>query len=331
MNHPMNDAYPQTVPAAADECPDRAAGESQVLTRYLDTIGRTPLLAPADEMRLSKAARAGDDDASKQLAEANLRLVVHIASRYADRGVSLRDLIAAGNMGLMRAVQTFEARPDARFANYAIWWIRRQILRTLMEEGRSARIPLHRLPALAQLRRARLEYLDAHGREPTPAELADVTGIALPKVIALLATGVRPASLQAPLSKDGDGDATLGDVIADRDAEAPDAAFERRTSFAEVSKLLDGLSPREADILRSRFGLEDGEPHTCEEIGQRYGLTRERVRQIQDKALRRLRKSFEKLSAPSTFEERLAEKLAAARDAVFAEFVAERRPVRVRM
>lgn len=310
--------------------PDRLESESRALSRYLDAIGKVALLEPADEMRLSLAARAGDDSAAKRLAEANLRLVVHVASRYSQRGVPLRDLIAAGNMGLMRAIRTFEARPDARFANYAIWWIRRHILRALMEEGRSARIPLHRLPALATLRKARADFLDEKGREPDAGELAEITGLARAKVVALLASGARPASLQAPLSKDGDGVATLSEVIADDDSVAPDEAYERHTSFDEVTKLLGSLSAREADILRARFGLEDGESHTCEEIGRRYGLTRERVRQIQDKALRRLRKSFEKLSTPSTFEERLAQKLAAARDAVLAEFVAERSPARVR-
>ncbi len=304
---------------------DRMEGDSRALSAYLDRIGRVKLLEPADELRLSKAARAGDDKAAKALAEANLRLVVHVATRYSQKGVALRDLIAAGNMGLMRAVQTFEARPDSRFANYAVWWIRRHMLRALMEEGRSARLPLHRLPLLSAVRRERTAYMEKTGREPSAGELAEILGVAPAKVLSLLAVARRPSSLNAPVGSDPASEATLGDFIADDEAPDPVAKCLGSASATDIKRLLERLTPREADVLRQRYGLDDGEPRTCEEIGRRYGLTRERVRQIQDKALRRLRNEYEELSRPRTKEERLAEKVSQARETVIAEFARKTR------
>ena len=311
---------PEEIPAA-----DRLDSESRALSSYLDRIGRVKLLEPADELRLSQAARAGDDKAAKALAEANLRLVVHVATRYSQKGVALRDLIAAGNMGLMRAVQTFEARPDSRFANYAVWWMRRHMLRALMEEGRSARLPLHRLPLLSAVRRERAAYLEKTGREPSASELAEILDVPASKVLSLLAVARRPSSLDAPVGNDPASEATLGDFLPDESAPDPVSQCLRGAGAADLKRLLTKLTPREADVLRQRFGLDDGEPRTCEEIGRRYGLTRERVRQIQDKALRRLRTEYEELSRPRTKQERVAEKVEKARDAVIADFARKTR------
>ena len=294
--------------------------ESQVLSSYLARIGRVKLLTSEEELRLSQAARAGDDSAAKALAEANLRLVVHLATRYAKHGVALRELIAAGNVGLMRAVQTFEARPDSRFAAYACWWIRRHMLRTLMEEGRSARLPLNRLSQLGALRRERAAHRERTGREPTAAELAEVLSLPASKVISLLAVASRPASLDAPVGAEGESHTTLGDFLADENAEDPASECARRAGSEDVRRLLDGLSPREAGVLRQRFGLGGGEPRTCEEIGRGLGLTRERVRQIQDKALRRLRAAHEELSRKRTREERVADGVSAGRMRVWLDF-----------
>lgn len=274
---------------------DRHDSESRALRRYLDTIGQSPLLETDEEYRLALAAKSGDDAALKTLVQSNLRLVVHVATRHSRSGVPLRDLIAEGNMGLMRAVRTYDARPGGRFANYAIWWIRRHVLRAVMDGERSIRLPMHRLPALASLRRLRSEFLEQRGREPSAAELAEATGLTPAKVVAMLAVGSRAASLDAPLSRDGDSTATYADLLPDEAATRPDHAHHRADEIREAVKLLDRLAPREARVMRLRFGLEGGEPHTCEEIGRQFGLTRERVRQIQDIALRKLRRAAAEL------------------------------------
>ena len=274
--------------------------ESRALTRYLDAIGSRPMLDTEAELELARAAKEGDDRAMKKLVESNLRLVVHVATRHKRTGVPLRDLIAEGNMGLMRAARTYEARPGGRFANYAIWWIRRHVLRAVLDGERSIRLPLHRLPGLAGLRRARNEFLEKRGREPSADELSELTGIPAAKVVSMLAAGRRAVSLSAPLSPDGDGEATVGDRLSDDEAERPDHAHHRRESMRDAVALLDRLSPRESKVMRLRYGLDGVEPHTCEQIGKLFGLTRERVRQIQDLALRKLRRAAAELDAPGS-------------------------------
>lgn len=310
----------EVVDSSINEAAVGQESDYRALRHYLDAIGKVPLLTHEDEIRLSEAARAGDDDAVRMLSEANLRLVVHLAYRYSRRGVSIRELIAAGNLGLVKAVKTYKARPDARFSGYAVWWVRRHIMKALMDERRTARIPLHRMPALGTLRRARNDFIDENGREPDNAELAELTGVPLKVVISLMATGSRPASLQAPLSKDTDAGATLGEVIADEEAASPAVQCERGFAFREVSALLETLSSRDAEIVRARFGLDDGEPGTCEEIGRRFGMTRERVRQIQDSAIRKMRRDHREKSRALTREEVIAIKVSEARNAVMEEF-----------
>lgn len=294
--------------------------DSRALKDYLDRIGRIPLTDAEGEARLAALAQAGDESAHARLAEANLRLVVHIASRHAGKGVALRELIAAGNEGLMRAVRTFEARPESRFANYAVWWIRRHILRAIVENGRAVRVPLHRLPLLAAIRRTRDELLAKTGREPSASAIAEALGEPVSKIVPLVSCGSKTASLQAPVGNDESPGAELGDLIGDDSAPDPGDEFLRASSAGELRRLLGLLGDKEADILRKRFGLHDGEPRTCEEIGREYGLTRERVRQIQDKALRRLRSRYEELSRPRDRDERRTERLAVARREVIAEF-----------
>lgn len=276
---------------------DRYDRDARALTRYLDTIGKSPVLATEDEHALAVAAKAGDDKALKKLVESNLRLVVHVAARHTRSGVPLRDLIAEGNMGLMRAVRTYDARPGGRFANYAIWWIRRHVLRAVMDGERSIRLPLHRLPGLAELRRARADFVEKRGREPSALELSEITGITPAKVVSMLAAGSRAVSLSAPLSKDGDSAATIGDLIADENAERPDLLHSHKEAVHDALRLVDKLPAREAEVMKLRFGLGGAEPHTCEQIGKRFGLTRERVRQIQDLALRKLRRASAELDS----------------------------------
>jgi RNA polymerase primary sigma factor len=305
---------------AAPGASDGRDRDSTALSAYLERIGRIPLPDAETEVRLASLARAGDATAYAKLAEANLRLVVHIASRYAGKGVALRELISAGNEGLMRAVRTFEARPEARFANYAVWWIRRHILRSIVENGRAVRIPLHRLPLLAAIRTARDELFYKTGREPSPADIAELLGEPVSKIVPLVACGSKTASLQSPVGSDESGGVELGDLIGDDSASDPGAECLRAACAGELRRLVGQLGKRDADILRKRFGLDDGESRTCEDIGREYGLTRERVRQIQDKALRRIRREYEELSRPRDCAERRAGRLLAARREVIAEF-----------
>lgn len=271
--------------------------DSRALTRYLDSIGKSPVLETEDEQTLALSAKAGDDKAMKKLIESNLRLVVHVAARHTRSGVPLRDLIAEGNMGLMRAARTYDARPGGRFANYAIWWIRRHVLRAVMDGERSIRLPLHRLAGLAELRRAKADFMEKRGREPSALELSRITGIPPAKVVAVLTAGARAVSLNAPLSKDGDSNATIGDLIPDENAERPDTLHSRKEAVIDALRLVDQLPAREAEVVKLRYGLGGKEPHTCEQIGKRFGLTRERVRQIQDLALRKLRRASAELES----------------------------------
>lgn len=312
--------------AKKSECSDAAfeptgrERDARALSLYLDKIGSIPLPDAQDEARLAALARAGDESAHARLAEANLRLVVHIASRYAGKGVALRELIAAGNVGLMRAVRTYEARPDSRFANYAVWWIRRHILRSIVENGRAVSIPLHRLPLLAEIRGVRDEIFSKTGREPSASDIAKALDEPVSRIVPLVACGPKTASLQTPVGADQSAGVELGDLIGDDSAPDPGAECLRSAFAGELRRLVGLLGAREAEIIRKRFGLDDGESRTCEEIGREHGLTRERVRQIQDKALRRIRREYEEMSRPRNREERRAERLVAARREVIAEF-----------
>lgn len=303
-----------------DLAPDRFETDSAALSRYLDTIGRTPLLDADGEAALAIAARAGDSAAAKALAEANLRLVVHFAARFSRRGVPLRDLIAEGNFGLMRAVQTYEARTGGRFANYAVWWIRRHIMRCVAESKRSIHLPAHRFPMLAEISRVRAAYAERNGRDPSAREIAEVTGFPEDKIHALVATGFGAVSLQTPVAAGETRGASLGDFLADEDAESPADVCSLNASKADLVDLLGHLNAREADIVRARFGLDDGEEKTCDQIGRRYGLTRERVRQIQDVAMRKLRRASEEIGRTRTREEVVAHRRDSARREVFSEF-----------
>lgn len=310
-------------PVDRDLAPDRFETDSAALSRYLESIGRTPLLDAEGEAALAIAARAGDTRAAKALAEANLRLVVHFAARFARRGVPLRDLIAEGNFGLMRAVQTYEARPGGRFANYAVWWIRRHILRCLADAKRCIRLPAHRLPMLAEITRVRAAYFELNGREPSAHEIAGVTGFEEDKIHAIIASGAGAVSLQTPVAAGESTGASLGDFLADEDAESPAEACSLNAAKEDLVGLLGNLTAREAEIVRGRFGLDDGEEKTCDQIGRRYGLTRERVRQIQDVAMRKLRRASEEFGRTRTREEIIESRRASARREVFSEFAVQ--------
>lgn len=262
---------------------------------YLREIGRIPLLSAADEIDLAKRMEAGDITAKKRLAEANLRLVVSIAKKYIGRGLSLLDLIQEGNTGLLRAVEKFNYRKGFKFSTYATWWIRQAITRAIADQARTIRIPVHMVEMINKLIRVQRQLVQDLGRAPTPDEVAEEMGIPVDKVEHIMKISQETVSLESPVGEEEDS--RLGDFIEDKESMSPEEVAIYQLLKGHVTEFLQFLSPREQKILRLRFGLEDGRTYTLEEVGKEFGVTRERIRQIEAKALQKLKKheSSEKL------------------------------------
>ncbi|HOV80093.1 MAG TPA: RNA polymerase sigma factor RpoD [Bacillota bacterium] len=254
---------------------------------YLKEIGRVPLLTPEDEVELAKRMENGDEEAKRRLAEANLRLVVSIAKRYVGRGMLFLDLIQEGNLGLIKAVEKFDYRKGYKFSTYATWWIRQAITRAIADQARTIRIPVHMVETINKLIRVSRQLLQELGRDPSPEEIAREMNISEEKVREIMKIAQEPVSLETPIGEEEDSH--LGDFIEDHDARAPAEEASFTLLREQLDDVLKTLTEREQRVLRLRFGLDDGRARTLEEVGQKFGVTRERIRQIEAKTLRKLR------------------------------------------
>jgi RNA polymerase primary sigma factor len=262
------------------------------LKRYLQEIGQFPLLTPEQEVELAGKIKKGDGAARERMINANLRLVVTIARDYANFGLPLLDLISEGNIGLTKAVERFDPTKGAKLSTYAMWWIKQALKRALANQSKTIRLPVHLVDKVAKVRRVSLQMSDELGREPTDEELGEEIGIASEKVARLKSVGIRPASLDAPIAENDSTE--FAEVIGDDEAQTPFELLRDKNLLGEVEGLLEVLDPRERKIISQRFGLDGGKAKTLEDVGKDFGITRERIRQLQNIALAKLRRALSK-------------------------------------
>lgn len=265
---------------------------TEPLKIYLREIGQIPLLEPEEERELGRRISEGDESARRRLAEGNLRLVVSLAKHYTGRGVPFLDLIQEGNMGLMRAAEKYDYKMENRFSTYASWWIREAMQRAIDQQSREIRVPVHVAENMKKVQKAAKDLQQTLGRDATPAEIAEKLGKTESDVKEILTYLQSPVSLETPVGEDGEN--SLGDLVEDKSESTPEEAMEALVEKEEVSELLSSLNEREQKVIRLRFGLEDGKAHTLEEIGEMLGVTRERVRQIEARAMEKLRQKAKK-------------------------------------
>ena len=321
------DAVPMDAPPSFLEKNDRSAPEAPVphgersnLQLYLQEIGKTPLLTIEDEIRLAKRIRRGDKAARDHMISANLRLVVKIAMDYKDFGLPLLDLISEGNIGLIKAVERFDPRKGGKLSTYAAWWIKQSMKRALANQSKTIRLPVHLVDKISKMRRTAMKLTEELGREPTDEELAIELQIPTSKVAHLKSVSVRPASLDAPLSESGDS-GTFGEIVGDDNAVSPREGLQDKNRNSDLHAMIDSLDKREAEIIKLRFGLDGRDELTLEEVGQKFHVTRERIRQLEYLALTKMRKAMVKYEAVRTVEEIADEERQRERMAVIREFV----------
>lgn len=278
--------YEKTAEESENSFTERGNAEDPV-RMYLKEIGRIPLLSSEEEIELAKRMEEGDEEAKKKLSEANLRLTVSIAKRYSGRGMQFLDLIQEGNLGLIKAVEKFDYRKGYKFSTYATWWIRQSITRAIADQARTIRIPVHMVETMNRVNRTSRRLLQEYGREPTPKEIAEAMNLPVERVLEISKISQEPVSLETPIGEEEDSH--LGDFIQDEHIPVPADEAAHTLLREQLEKVMDTLSEREQKVLALRFGLEDGKPHTLEEVGREFQVTRERIRQIEAKALRKLR------------------------------------------
>ena len=290
---------PEDVEVALPPTPSESAhGDSLLL--YMREVGLVKLLTPAEELALAKRIQKGDDKAREHMIKANLRLVVKIAKEYDGLGLPLLDLINEGNIGLMKAVERFDPAKGGKLSTYGSWWIKQSIKRALANQSKTIRLPVHLVDKISKMRRVSLQMSEELGREPTDDELGEEIGIASGKVSQLKTVSIRPASLDAPISDDDSTE--FGEIVGDEEAQTPFELLRDKNLRNEVGGLLDVLDDRERKIIFSRFGLDGGKPKTLEEVGKKFGVTRERIRQLQNIALSKLRRALSKKERPVDVE-----------------------------
>jgi RNA polymerase primary sigma factor len=308
----------EEAPAAVGRDYDLPASERSSLKLYLQEIGRVSLLKPEEEVALARRIQKGDEEARQHMIRANLRLVVKIAHDYSNFGLPLLDLISEGNIGLMKAVGRFDPTKGGKLSTYAAWWIKQSIKRALANQSKTIRLPVHLVDKISRMRKTTAALQEEFGREPTNDELAMELGIPVNKVAHLKSVSTRPSSLDAPVGEDDSTE--LGELVRDENATTPFEDLRAKSSLQDITALVEQLDPREAEILRLRFGLDGERPKTLEEVGQFFQVTRERVRQLQNMALNKMRKAMQKLEHQSSAEEVKEEQVAQQRMAVLQEY-----------
>ena len=301
-----NSSSPDAPPSFLEK-PEPTVVEADPLERsglqlYLQEIAKTPLLTIAEEVQLARRIRRGDKAARDHMISANLRLVVKIAHDYKDFGLPFLDLISEGNIGLIKAVERFDPRKGGKLSTYAAWWIKQSIKRALANQSKTIRLPVHLVDKISKMRRTAMALAEDYGREPTDEELAYELGIPVNKVAHLKSVSIRPASLDAPIGEDGES-ATFGEIVGDENAISPYENVREHNLRSDLDQMINSLDKREAEILRMRFGLDGRDELTLEEVGRKFKVTRERVRQLQNLALQKIRKLMARNEAQRSFEE----------------------------
>lgn len=297
---------------------DLPNSEKSAIKIYLQEIGKTPLLKPSEEVELAALIQQGDQRAREKMIKANLRLVVKIAHDYSNFGLPLLDLISEGNIGLIKAVERFDPNKGGKLSTYAAWWIKQSIKRALANQSKTIRLPVHLVDKIAKMRRTAAEMEEEFGRAPTDEELAYELGMSVNKVAHLKSVSVRPTSLDAPVGEDET--TQFGDLIGDENSVSPFESLKEKSILNDLGRMLDELDQREAEIIRLRFGIGGEKPLTLEEVGEMFGITRERVRQLQNMALARMRRSLMAKERQRTEEEIREERIEQQKMEVLNEF-----------